>query len=1214
MRSPQPRRVIAACLQALSILALSIFGPSLNAANGSWLSGQTGTQNWADGANWTGGIIPGSTSGSTNADTATFGSNTGAAFITIDAGRIIRTMTFNGQNTAGLYTLGSAGINLGEALSLSSGGNMTMPLNTTTALTVHAPLILQPASSTTAGTYTITNNSTSATNVNSDTNTYKINLLGDITGGTTSSTITLTLGGTAGNRTHNPSANVLSGLVSDGGAAGGLGISVTGPSGGSLGAWTITNAANSYTGPTTIGNGTLIVDSMTNAGVNSAIGAGSVINLNSNAQFKYTGSATSTDRSIISNGGVFYASGSGDVTLTGTIQLNGNLTFRGGRAFHVDTVITGSGGISRTDSGVVNLNRINTFSGDVGISDGAFRIASIADVGVDSPLGSGNTIRLSQSSGTVGRLEFTGLSGGSSNRDFTLSNGAGASSGNGRINNTVAGQTLALSGTVRATSSTAAHVSKLNLTGVGDGLMSGVIGGTVASPATATNTSLVKDGTGTWALSNANNYYGGTTISAGTLLVLNTTGSATGTGDVILSGTGALGGTGIVTASAGRSITMGETNRLIVGTTHGQQVGTAGPAGTSSAPGQLTLGSMADVALTLAGNLQFDLFGSSSDRLVLQTTAPTVTLGGTLTVADAAPRLLQAGSWQLIDWSGIGTATLAGGLSYDLPTFRLASGYEWNTSAVLTTGIISIEKTALNHTWTGAVDNSWANAGNWEAGTVPSASTDVFFNAGTQNLSHLLNADKSVRDMFFSGESNHTISRGSGGVLYAHGSIIQVLGGTQRFTVAVRPRNGNIGQFDIVNEGTLSFDAGMMYHRSSGSGNMAFAFSGSGDTTLSFIQRRTSSYDASIIINGPGTVTFTSGTNTVASGTEGFITGSTTVNGGTLRLNAEFNLGGSPAAFNPAQLTLNGGTLSAYATFTMDDENRGITFGPVASTVHVEDTHALTLATPVTGEGNLTKTGPGTLILSGASTHSGSTTVSAGILQVGLAGQGSSGAGATTIATGAQLTGTGTVQSSAFTLQSGATLQAGDITTGTLTGNGILTFAPEGVATFNFQAGSSTLLSLSTATNQADLALPFGGHSPGTPEYNAYLDSLTGIGSGSHDLLVFNGSAGSTLTFSGGLEVTATDFTPAYGQVYNLLDWSELLNADFSLFDAGVNRDGSGDDLAQFNLPDISASGFFWDVSRFTLSGTIAIIPEPSRALLVCLGLATTLMRRRRQV
>jgi len=57
--------------------------------------------------------------------------------------------------------------------------------------------------------------------------------------------------------------------------------------------------------------------------------------------------------------------------------------------------------------------------------------------------------------------------------------------------------------------------------------------------------SLEKIGNGTQSLGGANTYAGGTTISGGTLLVKNSTGSATGTGTVRVSG-GTLGGRGII--------------------------------------------------------------------------------------------------------------------------------------------------------------------------------------------------------------------------------------------------------------------------------------------------------------------------------------------------------------------------------------------------------------------------------------------------------------------------------------------------------------------------------------------------------------------------------------------------------------------------------------------------------------------------------------------
>ncbi|MDB6119491.1 MAG: hypothetical protein JWO08_3272, partial [Verrucomicrobiaceae bacterium] len=48
-------------------------------------------------------------------------------------------------------------------------------------------------------------------------------------------------------------------------------------------------------------------------------------------------------------------------------------------------------------------------------------------------------------------------------------------------------------------------------------------------------------------------------------------------------------------------------------------------------------------------------------------------------------------------------------------------------------------------------------------------------------------------------------------------------------------------------------------------------------------------------------------------------------------------------------------------------------------------------------------------------------------------------------------------------------------------------------------------------------------------------------------------------------------------------------------------------------LPDLSGTpGLSWDVSRFTTSGSIVVVPEPGRVLLLCLGSLGLLMRRRR--
>lgn len=1206
----------------------------LSAANGVWLHTDGGTKNWVDAANWTGGTIPGGLGTTTNADQATFGTAAGANVITIDAGRNLRTLIFNGTNAAGLYTLGSAGANTGEALHLSSGGNITVSAGTQTVTTINAPLVLEAASASTAGSYTITNNATAD---NADPNNFRININGNISGGTTSSTVTLNLTGTAGNRNSNTSANVISGLISNGGAQGGLILNVVGAGGGNQGAWSLINDNNSYTGATTVTNGTLLFSSIANAGQNSALGAGSALTIASGGHAKYTGGAASTDRLITGNNGSFYNHGTGAMTLTGGIHLQGALTFRGSQHFIVDSVITGGGDLRRTDSGTVFLNQINTFTGNISISDGAFRIASIADKGVVSPIGAGSTISLGQNSGTIGRLEFEGPNGGSSDRDIRLSNGNGSNSGNGRIDSRVAGKTLFLSGTVRSTSSDATHVSSLNLTGVGDGVMAGIIGGTNSSASATIALQLTKNGSGTWALSAPNNYSRGTLISAGTLLATNSFGSATGTGNVITSGTGTLGGTGFITGGAGSEITIATGTNLMIGNTHLTAAGTIGNAGYFGEQSTLTLGTNANVAITLAGRLQFDIFTNEgttlgqADLLRLNTTASSLTLGGIISLGDSSGQAStwRSGTWQLIDWAGVGSATKNGNFTFELTGgASLPSGYGFVSDTFLTDGIVSIAKVAANQTWTNPAGGSWGDAANWDSNALPSSSTDVFFlnqASGSGVITASINGDRNVKNLYFSGERNYVIG-GGGGVLFSHGNLLQVEAGTQGFDAQLRISTSNSPNFTIYNDGTLNFGSytdgnltsgsGIMYHRQgSGPVNVInLVFDGSGVTNVPHFQRRYDTFDMNIVKNGSGTLILHNYIANPAIDAAGYITGSTTINAGKLSILDERSLGGDPASFAAGHLTINGGTLVARDTFTMDDANRGITVGDNGGTIEVAATKTMTVANAITGDGDLIKTGTGALAINSAdNTHTGSTEVREGTLQVGAGGF--TGTGLMTVSYGAQLVGTGTIQASAFALLEGAGLRGGDLVSGFNTGNGTLTFDSGSSAGYwEFTTSSGIELSITAATNQSVLDPTFGGNEPGTPGFASYVAGVTGAGD--HDRLVFQGAAGSYASFSGNLSVVGVGLSVQPGQIFNLIDWTTLVDVDFSGFDVGDNRDGSGDNLAQFDLPDISSSGYYWDVSQFFNTGSIVVvgvIPEPGRFLLLVAGLSLLGLRRRRR-
>ena len=102
----------------------------------------------------------------------------------------------------------------------------------------------------------------------------------------------------------------------------------------------------------------------------------------------------------------------------------------------------------------------------------------------------------------------------------------------------------------------------------------------------------------------------------------------------------------------------------------------------------------------------------------------------------------------------------------------------------------------------------------------------------------------------------------------------------------------------------------------------------------------------------------------------------------TLQVSSQSNLGGNPAAFNPAQLLLDFGFFQATASFSLNNANSGITLNTGGGTVTNNSGITLTIAETITGRGSLTKAGAGTLILTGANSYTNGTVVNGGILNV----------------------------------------------------------------------------------------------------------------------------------------------------------------------------------------------------------------------------------------
>jgi autotransporter-associated beta strand protein len=287
------RLFLVAAFIAVTVLTFIVF--VVQAASATWNSSPTNS-NWVAGGsdnNWsTGtGTFPGATSGLTNTDTATFTGASTQLSITINSTTLnVKSITFSGSSEPA-YTIGSTS---GNSLFLTNAGTISIASTTTGASitnAVNAPLVLEPASSSTSGSYTFSNASSTAS--------HPLVIGGTVTGGTTSQGIALTLTGA------NAGANTVSGVISDGGASGGLAITKT-----SSGTWTF-SGSNSYTGGTTITAGAVTFGA---AGVLADAGAitlsGGTLKSGATTGFTETvGTLTLSDNSTI-------ALGTGSHTLT----------------------------------------------------------------------------------------------------------------------------------------------------------------------------------------------------------------------------------------------------------------------------------------------------------------------------------------------------------------------------------------------------------------------------------------------------------------------------------------------------------------------------------------------------------------------------------------------------------------------------------------------------------------------------------------------------------------------------------------------------------------------------------------------------------------------------------------------------------------------------------------------------------------------------------
>jgi fibronectin-binding autotransporter adhesin len=334
-------------------------------------------------------------------------------------------------------------------------------------------------------------------------------------------------------------------------------------------------------------------------------------------------------------------------------------------------------------------------------------------------------------------------------------------------------------------------------------------------------------------------------------------------------------------------------------------------------------------------------------------------------------------------------------------------------------------------------------------------------------------------------------------------------------------------------------------------------------------------------LTGAVGLTKSGGGQLILGGTNDY-TGATYLNGGTTSIGSNANLG---AVTTGASVNLNGGTLSATASVTLDNNGsakRNIALGSNGGTLDVASGQTLTVSGSLSGEGALNKTGAGTLVLSGTSTQTGTTTVTAGNLQVGASSSGQTGTGQIVLnGADAVLSGTGQVQGTTTVTQ--GTVRPGDTggtAVGTLTTSELI-FTP-------VTASTVIELQITGSTATSNLA---------------------------SDKILIGGAL--TLNGNSNIVVKGDTYNPTLGDTFVLLDWNTVLDTgNTSVFSIGTNnRTGANiGNEGNLDLPDLTTYGLTWQILDFSGSGslTLVVVPEPTRALLLLLGILPLWLRRRR--
>jgi len=906
---------------------------------------------------------------------------------------------------------------------------------------------------------------------------------------------------TAGNRT-------LSGARADT-AQGALGLT-------KLGVNTLTlTGSNTYTGVTTIGGGTLQVGDGVADG---SIVTSSIVN---NGALVYNVVGNRAAGSAISGSGTLTKSGAGALNLSGTSTYTGNTTLSAGTlqlgASGVGTAaaITSSpvgkgtlvlnGGAVSSDSATARtvLNPV-TFAADMPLGDainsGKLTFSGTADLG--------GTTRTLTAASTV---EFAGpvIDGG------ITKNGAGTAILSGT--NTFTGAVTVNAGTLQA-----AMVAALSS------------GSAVALNNAGSTLAVNFGGASDYTQTQIGTLLGKTTFGTGTVLGIDTT-NGSGTYSNALSMAAGLTKLGANTLTLTGSNTYTGVTTISSGTLQlgdGTSFGTIGSSSGVVDNGNLTINA------TNAQTFALPISGTGSLTIARTNGTPAITLSGSNTYSgptNVASGELVIGNSNAL--AGTSAVTVSGTGSNFGGRLSLVGGVTVTGKTVTISGAGNSGDSIL----LGALRTGDANTNTWAGGVVLAGDARVggaIGSGGTLVISGVISSASTASLTFRANTANVTFSGTAN--TYPGQTLLNSLTADTLSVYSIKSVNGgasSLGAPTTVANGTIQITGGIL------------RYLGSGDTTDRVIDLVNTTQGAAIDQSGTGLLKFTSnvtvsatgnrtltlqgssagsgeiagaiGDNAIAGQTSlaksgsgtwtlsgaNTYTGTTTISAGVLEISSTAALPG--ATVNGRYSVANGATLAVQNTVADADVSTMLSSTNFAAGAAIGyDTTAgnrtLSSARADTAQGalGLTKLGVNTLTLTGSNTYTGVTTIGAGTLQVGDG-----------ITDGAIVSSTSIVDNSAlaFNLLGAQTYSAVISGTGTVTKNGSGTLTLSASSTFS----GGTTLSAGTLRLGNVSALGTGALTvnAGTLDLNGNSLNIQAL-SGAGGVLTNSGSTTGTLTIT----------------------------------------------------------------------------------------------------